>query len=86
MVDVGEPVPYMERTRQYYRALGYTKDYVWAKFDDVPFAPLRKGTIPIAYCADNDGESARLCRRPEPMVRPDHLAAAHTAHGGSRLG
>jgi hypothetical protein len=42
MVDVGEPVPYMERTRQYYRALGYTKDYVWAKFDDVPFAPLRK--------------------------------------------
>lgn len=42
MVEVGEPVPYMERTRQYYRALGYTKDYVWAMFDDVPFTPLRK--------------------------------------------
>ena len=42
MVECGEPVPYMERTRQYYRALGYTKDYVWATFDDVPFAPLRK--------------------------------------------
>jgi D-proline reductase (dithiol) PrdB len=42
MFDIGEPVPYMERTRQYYRALGYTRDYVWAKFDDVPFAPMRK--------------------------------------------
>jgi len=31
------PVGYMERTRDYYRALGYAKDYVWAHFDDVPF-------------------------------------------------
>jgi len=31
-------VPYMERTRHYYRALGYTNDYVWAHHDDVPFA------------------------------------------------
>ena len=37
-----EPVGYMERTRLYYRALGYDKDYVWAKFDDVPFARLGK--------------------------------------------
>ena len=42
MTTSGEPVPYIERTRQYYRALGYTKDYVWATFEDVPFAPLRK--------------------------------------------
>lgn len=34
----GSPVPYMERTRAYYRALGYTKDYVWAHHADVPFA------------------------------------------------
>jgi hypothetical protein len=34
----GQPVPYMERTRDYYRALGYTKDYVWASHSDVPFA------------------------------------------------
>ncbi|TAJ34958.1 MAG: glycine reductase, partial [Reyranella sp.] len=26
----GAPVPYMARTRAYYRALGYTNDYVWA--------------------------------------------------------
>lgn len=40
MVD--QPVPYMERTRLYYRALGYQDDYVWATFEDVPFARLRK--------------------------------------------
>ena len=33
----GPSVPYMERTRNYYRALGYTKDYVWAHHEDVPF-------------------------------------------------
>jgi len=47
MVDSGEPVRYMERTRQYYRALGYAKDYVWARHDDVPFARLRK---PLSDC------------------------------------
>ena len=35
-------VSYMERTRHYYRALGYEQDYVWARFDDVPFTPLTK--------------------------------------------
>ena len=40
MVD--QPVPYMERTRLYYRALGYESDYVWATFADVPFARLQK--------------------------------------------
>ena len=47
MVDTGEPVPYMERTRQYHRALGYAKDYVWARHDDVPFTTLRK---PLPDC------------------------------------
>ncbi len=35
-------VDYMERTRLYYRALGYQPDYVWAQFQDVPFTQLRK--------------------------------------------
>jgi hypothetical protein len=62
MTVVGEPVPYIERTRQYYRALGYTKDYVWATFDDVPFTPLRKplsdtriALITTANPPDHDG-------------------------------
>lgn len=42
-----EPVRYMERTRDYYRALGYTSDYRWAHFDDVPLMRLDK---PLAEC------------------------------------
>ena len=42
LTDSGEPVPYMERTRHYYRALGYPTDYVWAHHDDVPFTRLPK--------------------------------------------
>ena len=34
------PIPYMQRTRDYYRTLGYSP-YRWAHFADVPFAPLR---------------------------------------------
>lgn len=36
------PVPYIERTRDYYRALGYQNDYVWAQHDDVPFVRLAR--------------------------------------------
>jgi hypothetical protein len=36
------PIPYMERTRDYYRALGYGAPYRWAHYAEVPFAPLRK--------------------------------------------
>jgi len=34
------PVPYMQRTRDYYLALGYGNPYRWAHFVDVPFTPL----------------------------------------------
>ncbi len=37
-----QPIGYMERTRHYYRALGYKSDYVWSTFTDVPFARLPK--------------------------------------------
>ena len=38
----GLPIPYMQRTRAYYLALGYDNPYHWAHYRDVPFAPLRK--------------------------------------------
>lgn len=41
MVDAAS-VPYMDRTRAYYAAQGFDKPYVWAHFDEVPFAPLSK--------------------------------------------
>lgn len=34
------PIPYMQRTRDYYLALGFPA-YRWAHFPDVPFTPLR---------------------------------------------
>jgi len=34
------PVPYMQRTRDYYLALGFAA-YRWAHFVEAPFAPLR---------------------------------------------
>src|SRR2546422_8971442 len=33
------PIPYMQRTRDYYLALGYSP-YRWAHFAEVPFTPL----------------------------------------------
>ena len=39
---VGLPIPYMQRTRAYYLALGYENPYRWAHYRDVPFTPLRK--------------------------------------------
>ena len=35
-------VRYIDKTRDYYQSQGYTTDYQWAQFDDVPFEPLRK--------------------------------------------
>ena len=34
------PIPYLQRTRAYYQALGYGAPYEWAHYSDVPFRPL----------------------------------------------
>ena len=57
----GLPVRYMERTRNYYRALGYENDYVWAHNEDVPFVrpvkPVREMTVAlITTAAPPEGE------------------------------
>jgi glycine/betaine/sarcosine/D-proline reductase family selenoprotein B len=36
------PIPYMQRIRDYYVALGYGAPYEWAHFSQVPFQPLKK--------------------------------------------
>jgi Glycine/sarcosine/betaine reductase selenoprotein B (GRDB) len=62
----GPPVPYMERTRLYYRALGYDNDYVWARHEDVPFArpskPLRAMKIALITTAGPPDLSNRDAR------------------------
>ena len=43
-----EPIRYMQRTRDWYLALGYGNPYRWAHFTDVPFQPLAR---PLRECA-----------------------------------
>jgi glycine/betaine/sarcosine/D-proline reductase family selenoprotein B len=40
--DYDAPIPYMQRTRDYYRAIGYTTPYRWAHHVDAPFTALAK--------------------------------------------
>jgi D-proline reductase (dithiol) PrdB len=41
------PLPYLQRIRDYYQALGYGTPYEWAHQAEVPFQPLRK---PLSNC------------------------------------
>ena len=41
------PIPYMQRIRDYYLALGYPTPYRWAHYTEVPFQPL---TNPLSRC------------------------------------
>jgi hypothetical protein len=41
------PIPYMQRTRDYYLTLGYGNPYRWAHYADALFAPLTK---PLSQC------------------------------------
>jgi len=40
-------VSYVDRSREYYAAQGYTQPYSWAFHSEVPFTPLRK---PLTEC------------------------------------
>lgn len=40
---MSEPeLPYLQRIAEYYRTLGFGEPYRWARFEDVPFAPLTR--------------------------------------------
>src|SRR5215470_9258456 len=41
------PIPYLQRIRTYYQALGYGAPYRWAHYSSVPFHRLTK---PLAHC------------------------------------
>ncbi len=45
--DEDAPIPYRQRIRDYYQALGYGAPYRWAHYAEVPFQPLAK---PLAEC------------------------------------
>ena len=88
-MENGEPIRYRERTRDYYRALGYATDYVWARFDDVPFArldkPLGQARIGLVTTAgppggyQRDDKGARHVWSGEVSSPPDRLFTANLA-------
>ena len=41
------PIPYLQRIRTYYQALGYGAPYEWAHYAEVPFSPLPR---PLSRC------------------------------------
>ena len=45
--DEDAPIPYRQRIRDYYQALGYGAPYRWAHYAEAPFQPLAK---PLAEC------------------------------------
>lgn len=53
--DSDVPVPYMERTRDWYLALGYRNPYRWAHYSSVPFQdlgkPLSEATVALITTA-----------------------------------
>ena len=66
MTDVYD-VPYMRRTRDYYRAQGYDRDYRWAKLEvPMPFEglhkPLTDSTLALITTAMPDTEQGRAKR------------------------
>lgn len=64
-------IRYMERTRLYYRAQGFSKDYVWARFDDSPFhkpdKPLSDCRVTIVTTAVAHPEIPKPIRRAESI-------------------
>ena len=79
-------ISYMERTRQYYRAQGYTSDYQWAHFETTPFSKpaktLRESRVAIITTAMPSEAEHRCDRQVESIpVNPapkalftDHLS------------
>ena len=60
-------VSYIIKTRDYYRAQGYTTDYLWAQFDTTPFThlekPLSESRIGVITTTMPDTEAGRVDRR-----------------------
>jgi D-proline reductase (dithiol) PrdB len=74
------PIQYMDRTRRYYRALGYDRDYGWAQNGETPFQPLtrplREMRIAIVTTTQPPGASPDDDPPPPPDVWSVDVAEA----------
>jgi len=69
------PIAYIQRTRDYYAALGYATPYRWAQHDDVPFHRLAK---PLRDCRIALITTAALVKNPGEGV-PDQRTLSYDA-------
>ena len=76
--DYDAPIPYMQRTRDYYTAIGYTTPYRWAHYVEAPFQPLNK---PLAQSrGDHRHHRGALSIRPRAI-----RARARPYNGGAKF-
>jgi len=61
------PIRYLQRTRDWYLALGYGNPYRWARHDDAPFQPLHR---PLAQCTATIVTTAAPRRPGQPAPDP----------------
>ncbi len=80
-------VSYIDRSREYYVAQGYSQPYSWAHFNDVPFTPLRKplsecriGLVTTAGRAEIEGASHGLTREAYAMSANPAPTRLYTDH------
>lgn len=78
-------VSYIDKSREYYRAQGYTNPYRWAYHQDAPFAALQKplagarvGLVTTASLIEGDSG-------PEPFLVPPVVFAAPVEPAPARL-
>ncbi len=70
-------VNYMDRSREYYAAHGYTKPYKWISNTDVPFTKLTK---PLSECRVGLLTTADIEKPPGKTKQERHLARKVLAH------
>ena len=82
-------VSYIDKSREYYAAQGYTNPYRWAYHQDAPFAPLRMplakariGLVTTASIVEDDDEPApfsvpRVVFSAPTDPPPEHLYTMH---------
>ena len=69
-------IPYMQRTRLYYRAQGFASDYTWAHFDSTPFTRLLK---PLSDCKVTVVTTAVTNTDvPKPLRAAEHIPFTET--------
>jgi hypothetical protein len=78
---------YIDRSREYYGAQGYTRPYTWAHYQEVPFTPLRKplsecriGLVTTAGRKDSSGSGQLLPRELYAMTADPIPARLYTQH------